>query len=381
MMKTMTHVLLFVIALLLLLFLSCCTETKESAVEQGYPLDIDEYEFLRFSGGQEIISPDRVVRADNNWQILLSCLEAKTRKELKKENIKFTESQLMLLQAMRFIDFDDKNIKTTLPILGAKEKQKLIPYLRQLAQDITPLLSDDILKLKEILISQGFPEHVFSMIFSGVVDGVVWFPFRAQGWISEFSLSEKRPLFDGVYWAYTPKRDFRGGSNIAVGEKTMVVLNWSDGPQEKIQKIFHWENLYSIQEQLDQHRRIVEQDLIDQLLPYGVVDEEGRLTVPVIEMKRDDPLFQIWQSMAADIVGFMNQNLDLEALQKEYRLPDKEAAFVVAYHEWMWEFMEYITEIGLIVKPLAFEQPELAEKKDIGKLLFVIKGSISDLEP
>ncbi len=371
--------LIFMIGLFLIAV--SCTDDNKFISENNYPPDIDQYEFLRFSGGQEIVSPDQVVHADNNWEILLSCLEAKTKKELKKENIKFTDSQLMLLQAMRFIDCDDETIKTTLPILGAKEKQFLIPYLRQLAQDMTPLLSDDILQLKEILISQGFPEHVFSMIFSGVVDGMVWFPFRAQGWISEFALSEKRPLFDGVYWAYTPKRDFRGGSNIAIGEKTLVVLNWSDGPQEKIQKIFHWENLYSLQEQLDQHGLIVEQDLIDQLLPYRVVDEEGRMTVPVIEMKRDDPLFQICQSMAANIVGFMNQNLDLEALQKEYSLPDKEAAFVVTYHEWMWEFMEYITEIGLIDKPLAFEQPELAEKKDIGKLLFVIKGSISSLEP
>jgi hypothetical protein len=377
MIKRITYGPLLLISLFL--FFGGCTETKKSAVEPGYPLDIDEYEFLRFSGGQEIISPDRVVRADNNWQILLSCLEAKTRRELNEMNVEFRESQLMILQAMRFVDCDEKIIKTKLPILGAKEKKKLTPYLLQLAQDMNPVLSDDIHKLKEILNDQGYPEHVFSMIFSGVVDGVVWFPFRAQGWISEFSLSQRKPLFDGVYWAYTPKRDFRCGSNIAMGEKTLVVLNWSDGPQEKIQKVFHWENLYSMQEQLDQHGQIVEQDLIDQLLPYGVVDEEGSMTVPVIEMKMGDPLFRICQSMAANIVGFMNQNLDMEALQTEYRLPDKEAAFVVAYHEWMWEFMEYITEIGLIDKPLAFDKPETAEKEDIGKLLFVIKGNISNL--
>jgi len=377
MIKGITYGPLLVISLFL--FFGSCTKTKESAVEPGYPLDIDEYEFLRFSGGQEIISPDRVVRADNNWQILLSCLEAKTRRELNEMNVEFRESQLMILQAMRFVDCDEKIIKTTMPILGAKEKKKLTPYLLQLAQDIEPNLRDDINQLKEILASQGYPDHMFSVLFSCVVDGLVWFPFRAQGLVSEFALSEKRPLFDGVYWAYTPKRDFRYGSNIAMGEKTLVVLNWSDGPQEKIQKVFHWENLYFLQEQLDQHGKIVEQDLIDQLLPYGVVDEEGSMTVPVIEMKMDDPLFRICQSMAQKIVGFMNQNLDLDALRTEYGLPDKEAAFVVAYHEWMWEFMEYITEIDLIDKPLAFEQPDLAEKKDVGKLLFLIKGNISNL--
>ncbi|MFP4083080.1 MAG: hypothetical protein ACLFVG_10055 [Candidatus Aminicenantes bacterium] len=83
--------------------------------------------------------------------------------------------------------------------------------------------------------------------------------------------------------------------------------------------------------------------------------------------------------MASKIVRFMSQNLDLEALQTEYGISDKESAFVVVYHEWMWEFMEYTVETGVIDKPLSFEQPESAGKQDIGKLLFEIKGSLSNL--
>ncbi len=275
-MKRFNYVLIFLLALIFLVFNSC-SETKISAVKNSHPLDISEYEFLRFSGGQELVSPDKVVQADNNWEILLSCLEAKTRNELQDKNIKVTDSQLMLLQAMRFIDYDDGTIKTTMPIFGAKEKQSLIPSLRQLAQDITPDLRNDILQLKEILTSQGYPDHMFSVLFS------------------------------------------------------------------------------------------------------CVVDEQGRMTVPVIEMKMEDPVFLVCQTLASKIVNFMNQNLDLEALQKEFGFSEKEAAFVVVYHEWMWEFMEYLVGKGLIQKPLAFEQPELAGKKDIGKLLFVINGSLSNL--
>jgi hypothetical protein len=377
-MKRLCYIPIFLLALLLL-SVNTCMETKTNTVKEGYPPDIGDYEFLRYSGGQEIISPDHVVHADNNWEILLTCLESKTKKELREMDIKFTESQLMLLRAMRFIDYEGDTIKTIMPILGAKEKQKLIPYLRQLARDIEPVLKDDIHQLKEILFTQGYPDHVFSVLFSCVVDGLVWFPFRAQGLVKEFSLTEERPLFDGIYWAYYPKRDFRCGTNIAMGEKTFVLLNWSDGPQKKIQNVFYWENLYSMQKQLDEYGKIVDDDLISQLLPYGVVDEQGHMTVPVIEMKLDDPVFLACQSMAAKIVGFVNQNLDLDALQKEYGFSDKETAFVVVYHEWMWEFMEYLVENGIIDKPLAFKQPDLAEKKDIGKLLFVIKGSISSL--
>jgi hypothetical protein len=44
----------------------------------------------------------------------------------------------------------------------------------------------------------------------------------------------------------------------------------------------------------------------------------------------------------------------------------------------MWEFMEYLDEQGLVKKPFAFSYPEDAEPKHIGKLLFVVKGSIPD---
>jgi len=377
-MNRLCYIPIFILGLFLL-SVNNCTEGKANAFKEGYAPDIEEYEFLRFSGGQERVSPDLVVRADNNWEILLACLERKTKKELKGMSIEFSESQLMLLRAMRFIDYDEETIKTTMPILGAREKQKLIPYLRQLAQDIEPALKEDIHQLKEVLNGQGYSDHVFSVLFSYVVDGVVWFPFRSQGLVKEFSLSEERPLFDGVYWAYCPKRDFRCGTNIAMGDNVFVCLNWSDGPQKKIQNVFYWENLYSMQKQLDEYGKIVDEDLISQLLPYGVVDEQGHMTVPVFEMKLDDSVFLACQSLAAKIVGFMNQNLDLEALQTEYGFSDKEAAFIVVYHEWMWEFMEYLVEKEIIDKPLAFKQPELAEKKDIGKLLFVIKGSMSSL--
>lgn len=68
--------------------------------------------------------------------------------------------------------------------------------------------------------------------------------------------------------------------------------------------------------------------------------------------------------------------LNPEALMEELGFADKEQAFVVAYHEWMWEFMGYLEERGLVKKPLAFIAPQSAQPRDIGRLLFVIKGAL-----
>jgi hypothetical protein len=364
---------------LLLTMINCTRNQKITSVDD-YPSDIDQYEFLRYSGGQEVISPDRVVNADNNWDILLACLGGKTWTELKKAGVNATESQLMLLNAMRFIDYKEElksdTITTTLPILGRNKKQLLIREVREFAEQIEPELREDIQNLKKTLTGNGYEDCIFSVLFSCVVDGLVWFPFRAQGLVSEFTLSEQRPLFDGVYWSYYPKRDFRCGTNIALGENIFIIVNWSDGPQEKIQKVFNWKNLRSMHDQLVQSGRIVEEDLKQQLMPYRVIEQNGKPIVPVIEMKMDDPVFSVCQAMAAKIVRFMAGHLDLDRIRTEYGFPDKETAFVVVYHEWMWEFMEYLVEKGIVEKPEAFERPEEAEAGDIGKLLFIVKGSV-----
>jgi hypothetical protein len=275
-------------------------------------------------------------------------------------------------------DSGSEKLITVMPILGHSEKQSLILRVRNLASDIEPELRDDISMLKETLEKKGYGEYLFSILFSAVVDGIVWFPLRDQGLVKEFKLNRDRPLYDGVYWAYYPKRDFRCGTNIAIGDDVFIVLNWSDGPMKKIQKVFNWENLYALRDDFLKYGKVVNEDLIGELKSYEVLDNNGNFIVPIIEMDVNDQVFLICQSIAEKLVGLIIQKLNLEKIQEEYGFFDKEKAFVVTYHEWMWDFMEYLDEQGIVKKPFAFSRPEEAEPKHIGKLLFIVKGSISD---
>jgi hypothetical protein len=379
---TMKHLSILRIGLcILLLGLGTCKVVEESKSSESDFSDFAPYEFLSYSGGKEIFSPYKVISSDNNWEILLSCLRGKTRGELREDGIHFSESQLMLLKAMGFLEFgkgpEPGKLVTILPILNFSEKQALIHEVRGLVFEIEPELRDDIEKLKEVLAKKGYEDTLFSILFSAVVDGLVWFPLRTQGFVREFTLDQSRPLFDGVYWAYCPKRNFRCGTNIALGNDVYMILNWSDGPKAKIQKIFHWDNLYALRDEFIEYGRVADEELKSKLIPYGVVNDSGAFTVPIIEMKPDDQIFIVCQSLAAKIVGFMIQKLDLERLQEEFGFADKEKAFVVTYHEWMWELMEHLDKQGLVKKPLAFSDPGKAGPEDIGKLFFIVRGSIN----
>lgn len=264
---------------------------------ENYPSDIGKHEFLRYSGGQEIFSPDKIASLDNNWEIMLSCLGGKTREELEDNKVLFAESQLMLLKAMGFIDFvkdsGPEKLITTLSILGFSENQALIQKARSLGYEIKPELREDIKILKKALHKKGWEKHTFSILFSTVVDGIVWFPFRAQGFVKEFALDLSRPLFDGVFWAYYPKRNFRCGTNIALGNDVYVTLNWSDGSMKKIQEVFHWDNLYALRDEFLRYGNVVDANLRSELIPYGVLDNEGKFIVPLIEMDANDQVFLI----------------------------------------------------------------------------------------
>jgi hypothetical protein len=366
------------LSIILLMMAAVPASWSQDARPGEYPADINRYEFLRYSGGQEALSVDAVVRADNNWSILLACLGGKTREELRAMGLDVTESQLMLLSAMRFVEVKKETgpekIVTTLPILGVKKKQALIQRVRAVAREVEAALREDLSALVKTLKDAGYEDRAFSILFSAVVDGLVWFPLRDQGFVTEFALTPQRPLFDGIFWAYSPKRDFRCGTNIALGQDVYVVLNWSDGPREKIQQAFNWTNLHLLHDDLVQHGRVVHEVLKRELAPYGIFDETGRLTIPVIKMKADDPLFPKCQSLAGKIVTSIGQKLNPDILKEEFGFADKEQAFVVAYHEWMWEFMGYLEERGVLQKPLAFADPGAARPKDIGRLLFVVIG-------
>jgi hypothetical protein len=110
-----------------------CHDEEEWRRGENDPPDFSQYEALRFSGGQEIFSPPEIATADNNWEILLACRGGRTREELREHGIDHTESQLMLLKAMGFLDFVNRagqdELLTVLPIQsGASGAAPISPW-------------------------------------------------------------------------------------------------------------------------------------------------------------------------------------------------------------------------------------------------------------
>jgi len=105
--------------------------------------------------------------------------------------------------------------------------------------------------------------------------------------------------------------------------------------------------------------------------PFNLFDSNGRFTVPIIVEKNEDSLYKISLALSKKICEQVLK--DIEKLTKDLCFQDKEEALVIAYHELMWELLEYFEQKGLIQKPIAFANPEAAQSKDIADLVFIVK--------
>jgi len=66
------------------------------------------------------------------------------------------------------------------------------------------------------------------------------------------------------------------------------------------------------------------------------------------------------------------KEIDLDGIQTQLNLPDKEITLLIVYHELIWDMLKYLETQGLTQKPEAFAFPGRAQAKDMGDLMFLV---------
>ena len=345
---------------------------QDTSTNEDYPTDIKKYDFS-FMGSTSKISPRIVIRMDNNWEILLACLSEKTKAELNGMDIDFTDSQLMLLHVMRLMEVEGDRLKTTMPILGSVKMTSLREKMRNLAVKFEPEMRGGVDDLKAELKKIGRQANMYTILFSYVLDHLAWVPFFKRDLIKITGFTAEKPFWAGVFWACYPPREFTCGTSSWDKKEVSFKINTNDGTLEKLFKPFSITNLETLYRDYIKYGKIVNESLLNELAPYEIFDSYGNLTVPIIEEQEDKPLYQKCQSVAIKVAQLFLDNVDVNSLMEEYEFYDAEKAIVVSYHEWMWEYLAFLEEKGIIKKPFAFSNPKEAGPKDIGALLFVVK--------
>ena len=361
--------------ILCLLFFSVSALGQEATSDNNYPKEFKVYKFFLF-GGASLLSPYQVIKIDNNWKILLACLSEKTKNELRSMGITFTESQLHLLQLMRFLDINNEKLKTKMPILGSAQTLALRKKVRDLVLRITPLLMSSIVDFKTELKRIDREESTYPILFSYVLDGLPWKFFYEDDLLSRSS--QEKPIWYGLFWAAYPPRRYSSGTNSYDGRYASVRVTTGVDVSKELWEGFSLSNLKLIRDNFTEHGKLINKKLIKELAPYEIVDSSGNLNVPIIREHTDDKLFIICESIAKKVVKFFLEDIDMQELVKKFNFNVESEALIVCYHEFMWELLEYLEEKDIVKKPFFFYRPHEATYKDLGSLLFIIKRSAKE---
>ena len=136
-------------------------------------------------------SPESIVRLDNNGDILLALVQGQTREQLRQQGFSFNESQIRLLEDWRLVSEKNDILRSTIPILTPDQTRQLRESMRERARVIGGETREDIGAITRELDSSGREGNAYAILFSYVLDGLVWKGFEEKGLLQQRNSAQK----------------------------------------------------------------------------------------------------------------------------------------------------------------------------------------------
>lgn len=345
----------------------------EGNAQQRLPLKIADYDFSQFISSAGY-APQNIIEMDNNGTIVLACLAGKTRDQLRTDGVAFTESQIVLLKTWKVLDEKDALLKTAFPVMNADQTLRLRDKSRIAARSLIVSLRADVTDLTRQLKALGRQQNAYTILFSYVLDHIVWDMFRENKILDARKLTVENPHWAGEIWATYPKRAFSCGTNTIEDKGIALSVNWTEKAIPKMAPfVADWKNFIGMFNDYVAEGRVVNEEARKVFAPFHLFDASGRFTVPVIDATENNALHQVSVRIARRIADEAPAALNLESLTKEFGFRDTKQTLVIAYHELMWDILDELEKEGLIRKPVAFSNPEKATPEDIADLVFIVR--------
>ena len=321
-------------------------------------------------------TPNDVVGFDNNWQLLRAMQVPRSKEELDSLGIPCTYSQLQLLRDWGLIERnEDDRYQTAILLLDSTATGRLRAHSRRLSDELVGVIRPSVTDYVRLLERDGLGGHAYSLLFSLVTDGLTWKRLEADGRVRKMELTLKHPMWDGEFWTLYPKRDFYCGTNKSTLGEFSISLNWSEKAFQKMIPLF--KNSYLVPRMFDdlsKSDRVSDAEVIAGLSPFGLVDGEGRPTVPVIREDTTDVIYAASWKMAGTIADFLASHMDTVALRKEFGFVDGSQSIVILYHEMLWDVLAQLEQAGLVKRPAVLADPEHARPEEFGKVIFLTRS-------
>lgn len=329
--------------------------------------DVDVYLY----GDVKDLSPAAIARLDNNYEILAALKKPSSKASLLQRGTEVTDSQIELLMSYGLLERRGDLLVTRVPILDRDETTRLRALTARAASRVAEASRNSILEFKRELARSGQVGTTYPLLFSYVLDGVVWEHFGDMGLMRH---QDTNPFWSGEVWAVSPSRGVHPGTITYWHGKAVMYVIWTEQASPVMAPFMSDDRkLRECFGDCVDRGRIADPGLRELFVPYGLVSESGECKFPILSERRGDPLFETADALARTIAEQAASELAPGALVGAFGFRDESQALVVAYHELMWDLLDELERTRTITKPDLLSDPSAAAKAHVGDLVFVIR--------
>jgi hypothetical protein len=322
-----------------------------SAAGSNAPDDLSKWDLICFCNTVEY-TPHRVLKADDNGRILFYASKGATKEQLAAASLKPLESQLMVLRDWHLLKKDGDIYTTSIPVLGPDRISHIRSVLHSIAAQVADHSRSDVAVIVRALRERHLDEHEYAVVFSYVLDGLVWERLDARSTAPNWDITASHPFWSGLFWATFPKREGVPGTNSRQLGNVTLRLMWTDETLPFISNLQSSPDveafLKSIKDGQANAAPIKSKDG-----EWRLVNADGTMQVPVIHERKGDVIYDAGMRISDALVSKLLEPKLLKSL-KPY-IPyasDYEESIIIA-HEFIWSVLDAMLAKGEITKPAA----------------------------
>jgi hypothetical protein len=343
-----------------------------ASAQNNAPLHIDSFDENCYCEAAKS-TPPYIVQMDNNWELITALRQGRSLAQLDSSGIRYTKSQIALLQDWGLVRKDDETYTTSFPILTDGQTAQLRSDSRKLAERLVVLVKSDVVQLRDILEQSHRGRNTYTVLFSYILDNLVWKEFENDSLLPHRSLSVEQPFWTGVFWMVTPKRAFACGTNSLSDKGYSFKVNWTEKAIPKmIPFVSRWDVMEKLLNNLVDQQKVTDKEVKQVFGAYKFFDPDGHFTVPIISQNESDPVYAVATRISRTISQNTGTNIDFPRYLRDFHF-NREQAIVILYHEVMWDMLDLLETQHVIEKPVAFRSPDQAKPEDIADLIIIVR--------
>jgi hypothetical protein len=292
-------------------------------------------------------TPHVVVRMDANGAILYAARNGITREQLSRDGVPVSSTAVQLLRDWGLLTQHGDTLRTTFPVLGGDRMTALRRDLRAAADAMLPRLRPSVDSITAALTTAGTPQSAYAMVFSYVLDHLVWEEFGAAADVPA-QIDVEHPFWNGAFWAVSPKRNNAPGTNSHGAGSASILVTWTDSTLGLLRPVQSAANVAFLARVPGSTNA---GEIPESLRPYALFRRDGSPAFAVVRTGRDDALTRAGRSLATQVAGRVREWLSAADLNKQFDTRDPQLALLITYHEFMWELLDALEAGGAVTKP------------------------------